>query len=230
MIPKNTTPIKNEILINIFAKGKLSQIEMRIVSYIIRWSWGFNGISRRQDWTKKMKKRQIAKDIRLGESKVGRILNIMIKEEKIIEKDGCYQFNEHYEKWKINNTKCGISNILRDKVFERDNYICQYCGRSSWKDEVKLEVDHIMPISKGGTDDINNLTTSCRKCNRGKMNKILKVDEKATINKLDKKTTITGQKDNLKLTKRQLQQTSNPYKTSLCQTVKKLLKKLLKKI
>ena len=204
MIPKGSTPIKNDILIDIFAKGKLSKIEMQIVFYIIRWSWGFNGTERRQDWTKILKKRQIAKDIRLGESKVGRVLNIMIKEEKIIEKDGCYQFNEHHEKWKINNTKSDISKALRDRILERDNYTCQYCGKSRWKDEVKLEVDHIIPISKGGTDDINNLTTSCRKCNRKKMNRILKVDEKTSNNKVDEKTSSGCQKDKFRLSKRQV--------------------------
>ena len=205
MIPDKSTPIKNEILIDVFAKGKLSKIEMQIIFYIIRWSWGFNGVGRRQDWTKKLKKRQISKDIRLGESKVGRVLNIMIKEEKIIENDGCYQFNEHYMEWKINNTKSDISKVLRDRILERDNYTCQYCGKSRWKDEIKLEVDHIIPISKGGTDNINNLTTSCRKCNRQKMNKILKVDEKTSNNKVDEKTSLGCQKDKYKLTKRQVQ-------------------------
>ena len=56
----------------------------------------------------------------------------------------------------------------RFKIFKRDNFRCQYCGRTS--DETVLEVDHITPRSVGGTDDLNNLITSCRECNRGKSN------------------------------------------------------------
>lgn len=110
MIPKDSTPIKNKILINIIAKGLLSKDELRIIAYIIRWSWGFNGIERRQDWTEELKKRQIADDIGMKESQLNRIINKMIKESKIIIKDKCYQFNEHHEKWK---------NLTKSKVFNK---------------------------------------------------------------------------------------------------------------
>lgn len=100
MIPKNSTPIKNEILIDIFAKGLLNKDEMRIVFYIIRWSWGFNGKIRRQDWTKKLTKRKIADDINLDRGKCCYILNKMINENKVVVNNKCYQFNEHYEDWK----------------------------------------------------------------------------------------------------------------------------------
>ena len=53
------------------------------------------------------------------------------------------------------------------EVFKRDNYTCQYCGEVGGK----LEADHIIPFSKGGSDDIINLLTSCRKCNRQKKDK-----------------------------------------------------------
>ena len=100
MIPKDSTPIKNKILIDIIAKGLLSKDELRIIAYIIRWSWGFNGIGRRQDWTKKLTKRKMANDIGMAEQHVGKNINKMIKENIIIVKNGCYQFNEHFEEWK----------------------------------------------------------------------------------------------------------------------------------
>lgn len=52
----------------------------------------------------------------------------------------------------------------REIVFERDDFSCQYCGDM----EGPLECDHIVPISRGGTNDHKNLTTSCRRCNREK--------------------------------------------------------------
>ena len=54
----------------------------------------------------------------------------------------------------------------RFSILKRDNFTCRYCGRKT--PEVILEVDHIVPVSKGGTNDLNNLITSCRDCNRGK--------------------------------------------------------------
>lgn len=64
-----------------------------------------------------------------------------------------------------------ISKSLRFEVFQRDKYTCQYCGRKP--PEVELEVDHLIPVAEGGTDDFDNLVTSCRDCNRGKSTKII---------------------------------------------------------
>lgn len=52
---------------------------------------------------------------------------------------------------------------LRREVFAHDNWMCVYCHSKR-----RLEIDHIIPISKGGTDDRHNLQTLCRTCNRKK--------------------------------------------------------------
>ena len=59
-----------------------------------------------------------------------------------------------------------ISLKKRFEVFKRDNFTCQYC--SSKPPLIPLEVDHILPICKGGKNDIDNLITACFDCNRGK--------------------------------------------------------------
>lgn len=59
-----------------------------------------------------------------------------------------------------------LSRQRRFDVFKRDRFACQYCGRTP--PVVVLEVDHIIPVSGGGTNDLLNLTTSCFDCNRGK--------------------------------------------------------------
>lgn len=56
---------------------------------------------------------------------------------------------------------------LRFDVLKRDNYKCQICGRTQ-KDGVKLHVDHIIPIAKGGKTELDNLQTLCQDCNLGK--------------------------------------------------------------
>lgn len=69
-------------------------------------------------------------------------------------------------------TRSAICAKTRSLVFERNNYTCQYCGRTP-SDGVKLHVDHIHPVSQGGSNDLENLATSCQECNLGKGNRIL---------------------------------------------------------
>lgn len=64
-----------------------------------------------------------------------------------------------------------IPKSIRFEVFKRDKFTCQYCGAAAPK--VILEVDHIKPVSKGGGNDLMNLVTACRDCNRGKTNRDL---------------------------------------------------------
>lgn len=56
----------------------------------------------------------------------------------------------------------------RFKVFSRDDFRCVYCGRSPKEHHITLEVDHIHPRSKKGSDNLENLATACYDCNRGK--------------------------------------------------------------
>lgn len=64
-----------------------------------------------------------------------------------------------------------LSKKTRFEVFKRDKFTCQYCGRMA--PDVILEVDHMKPVVKGGENDILNLITSCRDCNRGKGKNLL---------------------------------------------------------
>jgi len=59
-----------------------------------------------------------------------------------------------------------VSVRTRFEVFKRDRFTCSYCGQTP--PNVLLEVDHVVPRAAGGSDDITNLTTSCKDCNRGK--------------------------------------------------------------
>ena len=63
-----------------------------------------------------------------------------------------------------------MTNVLRQKIINRDNYTCQNCGKYM-PDEVGLHVDHIIPVSKGGKTVESNLQVLCSKCNGSKSNK-----------------------------------------------------------
>jgi hypothetical protein len=71
----------------------------------------------------------------------------------------------------IRRERALMSDSLRYDVLRRDNFTCQICG-SSAKDGVRLEVDHIVPVSKGGKTEMSNLQTLCERCNRGKRDKV----------------------------------------------------------
>lgn len=60
---------------------------------------------------------------------------------------------------------------LREKIMIRDNYTCQLCGKYM-PDEVGLQIDHIVPISKGGKTVESNLRVLCSKCNSSKRDKM----------------------------------------------------------
>ncbi len=72
-------------------------------------------------------------------------------------------YGNQYQNGDLKDTK------LRSFITNKNNNSCVYCG-----DDNNLEVEHIIPKSKGGTNSTKNLTLSCRKCNELKDNLSLK--------------------------------------------------------
>ena len=60
-----------------------------------------------------------------------------------------------------------MTDKLRYQVLTRDKHRCTICGATQ-QDGVKLHVDHICPVSKGGKTELSNLRTLCDRCNLGK--------------------------------------------------------------
>ncbi len=60
----------------------------------------------------------------------------------------------------------GLRPSQRFEVFRRDGFRCRYCGATPV--DRPLHVDHVIPVSDGGTDDDANLVTACAECNGGK--------------------------------------------------------------
>ena len=81
---------------------------------------------------------------------------------KAIDSDGG-PFAKHIRPWSGRPSGLVWSEI-RSKVFARDNYVCRYCGSRGRR----LECDHVVPVSMGGSSDPENLVTACKTCNRSK--------------------------------------------------------------
>ena len=81
------------------------------------------------------------------------------------------------EKIKFSKTAAGqralMTSKLRQHIKERDNFTCKQCGASLKQEpHLLLEIDHIIPVSKGGLTVEDNLQTLCWRCNRSKGSKI----------------------------------------------------------
>lgn len=59
-----------------------------------------------------------------------------------------------------------VTKRARFEVLKRDAHTCQYCGEKA--PDVTLHIDHVIPVSLGGTDDPGNLVAACKDCNLGK--------------------------------------------------------------
>lgn len=67
-----------------------------------------------------------------------------------------------------------LSGKLRQQVYDRDGGLCQLCGKAMpfWRETsygrgmISCDIDHIVPRSKGGSNDLENLRLTCPSCNR----------------------------------------------------------------
>ncbi|MBQ3210221.1 MAG: HNH endonuclease [Oscillospiraceae bacterium] len=78
--------------------------------------------------------------------------------------------NREQKKAERKDQRSLMTPTLRYKILQRDGFRCVLCGASR-NDGAILEVDHIIPVSKGGLTTESNLRTLCRECNRGKSDK-----------------------------------------------------------
>ncbi len=71
------------------------------------------------------------------------------------------------------NKRQTIPKSTRFAVLKRDRFRCKYCGISAEECDEPLQIDHVKPVSKGGTNHITNLVASCFACNNGKRDELL---------------------------------------------------------
>lgn len=74
--------------------------------------------------------------------------------------------------------RCAKNSRGRWTIFERDNFTCAYCGRTSFGDGVRLHLDHVVPTMGGGENIAGNVITSCIDCNVQKSDRSVHVVDK----------------------------------------------------
>ncbi len=72
-----------------------------------------------------------------------------------------------------------MTKALREEIAKRDNYTCRICGKYM-PDGVGLQIDHIMPVSKGGKSVPSNLQVLCSKCNGRKSGRLFQQPKQRT--------------------------------------------------
>jgi HNH endonuclease len=69
-----------------------------------------------------------------------------------------------------------ISESIQQQIRERANYLCEFCHADERWQYVRFTVDHVLPVSLGGSDNLDNLTLACFHCNRRKTNRLIGID------------------------------------------------------
>lgn len=109
---------------------------------------------KRYDATEKGKRMKAIKDKRYAKTEKGRFAK---------------HKTEIKRKHQIATTDCTLTRKQWEEIKERYGHACAYCGKVM----ERLEMDHVIPLSKGGTHTAANVVPSCRTCNAKKGNRLL---------------------------------------------------------
>ena len=125
--------------------------------------WYKNNKERKRELKRNWEKRNIEK-IRLQRRKWRRSWELKNPEKNRSMQNACH----HKRRALLRGDKNKFSANEWDVVRKRNNYKCVICGKI--EPEIKLTVDHIIPVSRGGKNNIENIQPLCRRCNSIKNN------------------------------------------------------------
>lgn len=132
-----------------YSRLGFATINENVLTVEYKFSYTSGGGMAQRSFTVPMTEETIAELIRLLESKL--TASAFAKEQRIL-----------------------MTKKLRERIKNRDNFTCCICGNSTYVEpNLLLEIDHIIPVAKGGQTVENNLQTLCWKCNRAKSDKII---------------------------------------------------------
>lgn len=74
-----------------------------------------------------------------------------------------------------------INKVVRQLVRERAKFLCEYCHSPEWSSADLFTLEHILPQSKGGSDELENLALACRRCNERRYNFSTGIDSESGL-------------------------------------------------
>jgi hypothetical protein len=72
-----------------------------------------------------------------------------------------------------------LSDAIQEQVRKRANFLCEYCHTAEAWQYIRFTIDHLIPVSEGGQNNLENLALACFHCNRRKSNKHTAIDNEA---------------------------------------------------
>lgn len=84
------------------------------------------------------------------------------------QKDNLFRWNQSEAKRKATKLNNGIFEISDKEIINLYNTPCAYCGSTN-----NISLDHIVPLSRGGSHSIGNLISACMPCNLSKNSKTI---------------------------------------------------------
>ena len=96
-----------------------------------------------------------------------RVERLRVLEAEQARKDSARDWDSFRHQQFVRQQRALLNDSLRYDILKRDGFRCKICGATA-SDGVKLHVDHIVPVSKGGRTEPGNLRTLCERCNMGK--------------------------------------------------------------
>ena len=110
---------------------------------------------------------RIARRCNMRPTSCKKALDTLVEAGKLIRRDGVL-FAPVILRWEARARAEGyrrpIPLSVKEEVTKRDNHTCVYCGET----DDEFEFDHVVPYSRGGTEDPSNIVLACKPCNRAK--------------------------------------------------------------
>lgn len=147
------------------ASGRITERRKRQYAEVLDDEKGYRFVCRRmQTRYKQVNYKRSSYQVRVKEKELAADYEWLVRRHARLSEIG---FEATLREYTMKDQRRLMTPALRRQIMERDNYTCQICGKRM-RDGVGLQIDHIIPVAKGGRTVPSNLQVLCSKCNGSK--------------------------------------------------------------